>query len=271
MPIAHLDEVDIAYGVHGKGDPLLLIMGVAGTKEVWTFQIRAFAAHYRVVTFDNRGAGKTRAASQPLTLEAMAADTVGLLDALGISSTHLLGYSLGGIIAQEVAIRYPERVRKLILAATTAVGPGTEDTSTEMQQAIGLETDGAGAQVRQGSFAGVLPRLARLAFGKPVIRALIGPLARIYSWRTGSAGIAGQMQAPASADTLGRLGQIRAQTLVITGTGDRLVPPRSSQVLAGRIPGARLVLVEGGSHAFVIEMYRRFNQEVLRFLAEEAR
>lgn len=268
MPVAHVNGVDLAYTVQGHGAPLILVMGLGGPRGAWAFQSRAFGQRYQVITFDNRGIGGTASRGAPYTVSTMAADTVGLMDALGIDQAHLLGYSLGGIVAQEVAIGYPDRLQKLILAATTPVGPNLDDAISHVQAAVGLEGVASSRDLASTDLSHLMPTLVDLAFGNPVYRAILKPLSRLYARRLDTGDLARQLGAPAAADTLSGLAAIRAPTLVITGTRDRVIPPYASEVLASRIPSARLVRVEGGSHALLIEMPRRFNKHVLDFLEE---
>src|SRR5512137_672538 len=124
MPTVRVRDINMYYEVHGNGDPLLLIAGWGSDLSCWQLQIPEFSAKYRVIAFDNRGTGRTDdAPDKPYSFRTMADDAVGLLDALGIGKAHILGVSMGGCIAQEIAIEFPERTRRLILAATTAA-PG---------------------------------------------------------------------------------------------------------------------------------------------------
>ena len=120
MPTVRVGDINIYYEDHGKGEPLLLIEGWGTDLTCWQLQIPEFSTKYRVIAFDNRGTGRTDAPDQPYSFRLMADDAVGLLDALGIGKAHILGVSMGGCIAQEIAIEHPERTRSLILAATTA-------------------------------------------------------------------------------------------------------------------------------------------------------
>jgi pimeloyl-ACP methyl ester carboxylesterase len=198
-----------------------------------------------------------------LTIEVMAADTLALLDHLGIDQAHILGYSLGGLVAQEIAISHPERVKKLILVSTLSRGGATEDVTIVAQRALGPERGQRG----QGRHA--LPTLIDLSFNRWPYRAALGLVARLFAGRIRPEGLAGQMEAAASANTLDRLGSIRAKTLVLTGTEDRLIDPAASKLLASRIPQAKLVMIEGGSHAMAIEMRGEFNAAVLHFLRDD--
>jgi len=153
-----MNGIELRYAVQGHGQPLVLIMGLGGPQQAWYFQVRAFRRHYQVITFGNRGTGRTRDGGRPFTVRTMAGDTVGLLDHLGIEQAHVC--------------------------------------------------------------------------------------------------------------TLDRLHEIQAPTLVLTGTADRVLPPQASDELAARIPGSRLVQIEGASHALAIERREPFHRHVLEFLEE---
>jgi len=257
------------YAIHGHGQPLVLIMGLGGSKEAWLLQVPALGRHYQVITFDNRGVDSTRAEAHEFTIEDMAADAIALLDHLGIESAHILGYSLGGLVAQELAIRHPSRVRKLVLASTLAASGESRLVTEGALAALGLDASSTAQGMSPGSLEKVMPALVSLAFNRWGFRTLTRLLAGTYSRRLRLDGLAAQLRAPAGANTLERLESIGAKTLVITGTRDRVVDPSASHTLAARIPHAKLVLVEGGSHAFSIEMSRRFNREVLDFLRQD--
>lgn len=269
MPKAKVNEINIYYEVRGQGEPLVLIQGLGAPRSAWIFQTRAFKKYYRVITFDNRGVGKSDKPSSPYTVRTMADDTIGLMDYLGVDKAHVLGVSLGGMIAQEVAINYPERVRKLILGCTTAGGDLIE-RKEEMQRTIGLRESSSKADVEAldlRTMGKVMATIVSSAFNRRLFKVVLVPGARIY-FRFGKVvkGIVEQLGVVVDQDTLERLIQIKAPTLVIVGTDDRLVPPRSSEVLAERIPNAKLVKVDGGSHSFFMEMSGKFNKEVLDFL-----
>jgi pimeloyl-ACP methyl ester carboxylesterase len=248
MPKAKVKEININYKVQGKGEPLVMIMGICGGGYAWIFQTRALKKHYKVITFDNRGVGKTDKPDEPYTAKMMADDTIGLMDYLGIARAHILGMSMGGTIAQELAINYPDRVNKLVLACTLANNEIGKDASTDIRKE--------------------LSRIAVNAFNRNrwLWRVILPLLMRIHFLLVGTRGFKGQYEAMHTHDTLDRLHSIKAPTLVITGTADRVIPPSCSEAIVSQIPDARLVKVENGSHAFFFEMRGKFNQEVLSFL-----
>lgn len=124
MPEARIGEIQINYEEYGEGTPLVLILGLGQDLATWGFQVSEFSEHFRVIAFDNRDAGGSSRCNKPYTTETMAGDTIGLMDHLGIERAHLLGTSMGGMIAQQVALIFPERVISLILASTTSWGEG---------------------------------------------------------------------------------------------------------------------------------------------------
>jgi pimeloyl-ACP methyl ester carboxylesterase len=261
MPLAKLNGVSINYKVEGQGEPLVMVMGFSATRSGWIRQIPFFRKYYRVITFDNRGAGKSDKPPGPYSTRMMADDTLGLMDLLGIEKARIMGASMGGMIAQELAINYPQRVMKLILACTYASQDETSGDTLEQAKFLRL-TPGEKASAMIG-----------LAFNKPLYRFVFGLLARVQTrlvGTSGNAGIPGQSEACRTHNTLDRLPLITAPTLVIVGTGDRIIKPVSSEVIGGTIPNAKAVRIEGGSHCFSFEMKNEFNREVLNFLKGDA-
>src|SRR4030042_3292285 len=118
MPKAKVKDINLYYEVHGSGYPLILIRGLASNADHWYFQVPAFSPYYSVVVFDNRGIARSDIPDLPFTISTMADDTVGLMDSLGIPRAHILGISMGGMIAQKIALKYPQRVNGIILACT---------------------------------------------------------------------------------------------------------------------------------------------------------
>jgi pimeloyl-ACP methyl ester carboxylesterase len=261
MPLARLNGIHISYQVEGEGEPLVLIMGFTASRIGWMPQLRFLKKYYRVITFDNRGVGKSDKPPGPYSTRMMADDTVKLMGLLGIEKAHILGVSMGGMIAQELAINYPQRVMKLVLASTYASQDETSGDTLEQAKFLQLTPE-----KKVGAMVG-------LAFNKPLYRFIFGLLARVqigFRGASGRVGIAGQSEACLTHNTLERLSSITAPTLVIVGTGDRIIKPVSSEVIAGKIPNAKLVKVEGGSHYFSFEMKNVFNREVLNFLKSDA-
>ena len=275
MSIASVGSIDLYYEEHGSGDPLLLIMGLAADSMAWLFQTPDFAKRYRTIAFDNRGVGRSSKPPGPYTVHQMADDTAGLLDALGIARAHVVGVSMGGMIAQELALRHPQRVRGLVLACTYP----EPDADIERQREFSVTRLGGTISTRgelQIDLAALDPmrffqELLPLAFSEAFIANELPKLMELFSgalqYGFSLEAILGQVSAVMTHKATERLHQIKSPTLVITGDADRLVPPANSDILAKYIPGARLVKVPGGSHGFNFETPEIFNREVLNFLA----
>ena len=272
MPYARADNAELYYEEEGAGDPLILIMGLGGPHGSWFLQVPAFRKHFRVITYDARGVGLSRDSGEPYTMRTLADDVIAILDHLAIERSHVLGLSLGGMVAQEVAITYPERVRKLVLVATDS--GGEREISPAIRKAFGIDPDADLSAIDPSDYAdsGVDMKkvgaiIMRLSFNNPLVPWALSMLAR----RQGKPPLADdgtkrQTQASAEHNTLDRLHLIQAPTLVTAGSWDRMIPPHASEVLASRIPNATLKLLWGVPHALNFESFWRFNRTVLRFL-----
>ena len=274
MSIAKVGSVDLYYEEHGTGDPLLLIMGLAADSQAWMFQIPDFAKQYRVIAFDNRGVGRSSKPAGPYTIHEMADDTLGLLDALKIDKAHVVGVSMGGMIAQELVLRNPERVRALVLACTyPEPDADIERTRTFTVEQFGGSVDASGGihvDLKALNPMMFLQQLLPNVFNQSFIEKELPKLMQIFSgalqYGFSMEAILGQVGAVMTHKATDRLHAIKSPTLVITGDADRLVPPASSDILAREIPNARLVKIPGGSHGFNFETPQLFNDAVLDFL-----
>ncbi len=278
MSTATVKDVDLYYEEHGCGDPLLLIMGLAADSTAWMFQVPAFAERYRTIVFDNRGVGRSAKPPGPYSIHQMADDAAGLLDVLGIARAHVVGVSMGGMIAQELTLRHPERVRALVLACTYP----EPDADIEQRRQFSLRQFG-GTVTAEGEtridLAALDPmmflqHMLPMVFNQSFIDTELPKLIQVFSgalqYGFSMEAILGQVEAVMSHKATDRLHQIKAPTLVITGDADRLIPPANSDVIARHVPNARLVKVPGGSHGFNFETPDVFNRHVLDFLAGAA-
>jgi len=275
MSIAKVGAIDLYYDEQGSGDPLLLVMGLAADSAAWLFQVPDFARHYRTVVFDNRGVGRSAKPPGPYTIHEMADDTAGLLDVLGIARAHVVGVSMGGMIAQELALRHPERVRGLVLACTYPEPDAEVERQRQFSMAQFGGTVAADGEMRIDLtaldptlfFQHLLPRVFNQAFIDQELPKLMQLFSGALQYGFSMEAILGQVAAVMGHRATDRLHQIKARTLVITGDADLLIPPANSRVLAEHIPNAKLVTIPGGSHGFNFETPEIFNREVLDFLA----
>ncbi|MDQ2744367.1 MAG: alpha/beta hydrolase [Chloroflexota bacterium] len=276
MPKAHTNGIDLYYEVYGtnkadarpEGPKLVLIEGVGYHTWMWYRQIPAFAHHFPTLIYDNRGVGESDKPPGPYSHSQNADDLAGLLDHLGWDHAHVLGVSMGGFIAQEFALRYPERVDKLVLVCTAFGGPNMEPIPLEAQKAL---TPNPNLTPEQ-KFRQAMP----IAFADPSWpEHHAEEFERIIRWRLeqiqpAEAAVA-QLMAGLTFTTEDRLGTITSPTLVIAGHADRVVPPRNAALLAEAIPGARLDIISGAGHLVFIEQAERFNSDVIAFLTETQR
>lgn len=256
-------DVRIAYEVRGSGEPLLLIHGLGYGRWGWQPVADPLADEFRVVMYDNRGLGESEVPPGPYTVRQLTADAVAVLDAAGVERAHVVGTSLGGMVAQELAISFPERVERLVLACTTPGGPASHPMP---QQTIDLLLEAAQLPVDVA-----IRRFVENALAPGAAEARPELVERIVELRLASpldpGGWRAQAAAGAAFDALDRLDRIEAPTMVVTGTDDTVVDWRNSQLLVDRIPGARLEVFPGTGHLFFWEEPGRFVELVREFLA----
>jgi pimeloyl-ACP methyl ester carboxylesterase len=247
-------------------------MGYSGTMDFWDPVVLGdLASHYEVIIFDNRGMGSTGASDREFTIEQFADDTAGLMDALKIKKVHVLGWSMGTNIAIDFALRYPDKVNKLILYAADCGGKEAIQPSPDVIDMMRQSTDTT-SNPRE-----IAERLVNLLFPEKWLRE--NPdLWKYYSAAATSAiptetsrkqNIDRQFKAMETwQGAYTRLPRLTRPTLLITGTDDILTPPQNSQILASRIPGARLLQIKGGGHGLMYQYPKRFSQAVLTFLED---
>src|SRR5947207_8004377 len=236
MPTVRVNGIDLHYIEAGSGDPLLLIMGFGGDHLAWAFQTPVFAQTHRVIAFDNRGAGQSDVPDVPYTTRMMADDAAGLLEHLGIERAHVIGVSMGGMIAQELALNHPRRVRSLQLHCTMARADNymraliddwrivrAKVLPEEWMRVVALWLFSPSTYVERPEF---VEAIIQTGIANPHPFTLTGFLRQGDAVRTH--------------DTLDRLGKLAVPTLVSVADDDILVPARFSRELAGAVPGAAL-------------------------------
>jgi pimeloyl-ACP methyl ester carboxylesterase len=241
--------------------PLLLIMGLAVSSRAWDRLPELLAPHFRVLVFDNRGTGRSSRRGWRYRMRGLADDAAAVIEASGAKSAHVFGISMGGMIAQELAISHPERVRSLALGCTFASWRKSRAPAFRAKLDLLLLNLG---------ILSVVPRLLVSAeWHAKNPRGALDWFRRAEPTTLRSA--FAQILAVGRHDTLARLSQIRAPTLVLSGRADRLIVPSNSEVLARAIPGARLAFLEGAGHAFPLEREEETVQALTdHFLAVEA-
>jgi 3-oxoadipate enol-lactonase len=258
-----LGATTLYYEEHGSGEPLLCVMGLAADTLAWTLQVPAFAERHRTIIFDNRDVGRSSQAEASYDIADMAQDALGLADELSLETFHLLGVSMGGAIAQEMALRVPERVRTLTLAATFAGG-------------------GAYAQALAENWGS---RVMKLTREERVDELLLLTLSEGFFQTEGAVDFVRsmtlqnpnpqppeafrrQLEASSRFEARERLGTLKMPVHVIGAEHDILIPVWKSVEVAELIPGARLTVIERAAHGMQLERAQEFNELVLGFLAE---
>ena len=257
-------SVRIAWERHGSGAPLLLIHGLGYARWGWEPVLPGLAERFDVILFDNRGIGESDAPPGPYTAGEMADDAIQVLDEAGVDRAHVVGTSLGGMVAQELALGYPDRVDRLVLACTTPGGPKAhpmpQQTLTLMAEAAKLEP------------AVALRRFVENALAPATVAEHPGLVDRIMAHRLETAqqpaAWAAQAAAGATFDAYGRLGALAAPALVQHGDADVVVDPRNADLLVELLPDARLERFPGTGHLFFWEAPERFVSSVSAFLED---
>jgi 3-oxoadipate enol-lactonase len=263
MPFVHAtDGTRIHYEVTGKSGatPVLMIQGLGASKNAWNLQRIAMATRFRIISFDNRGAGRSDKPTEPFTLEQMADDALAVLDVAGIETAHVVGASMGGVISQIVAVKFSHRVRSLTLVCTacrnhpwrqellqswakTAADKGMIEVGKEAAQWV----------MSPRSFRRLVPAFTWM-----------GPLAALRPRHS----FVSQIDAILNTreDLVDQLSTISAPTMVIVGNQDILTPRGDSEEIAERIPNAELVVISGAAHGLMMEHSSTFNRILIEFL-----
>lgn len=265
MPFADVNAVSLYYEEQGVGEPLICIQGLATDHQAWVLQVPAFAARHRTVVFDNRDVGQSTRLDGPYEVAEMAEDTLALADHLGIEAFHLLGVSMGGAIAQHVALAAPERVRTLTLGVTWA---GSGAYAAEKTRLWALECD----RFTRDEFIDSLMLLnfSEAFYENPEGVAFVRQMIRDNPHPQEPAAFRRQAEASAGHDLRGRLNDLPMPVHVIAGEHDIVLPHWKSEELAAEIPGARLTVVPRAPHGLNIERAEEFNDAVLGFIAEHS-
>jgi 3-oxoadipate enol-lactonase len=262
MPYALVDDAEIYWESYGEGEPLLIISGVGGGTWSYEESIAAWSPRFRVLVFDNMGAGLSSKPDRPYTIAQMADHSAVVLDGAGAERAYVVGLSMGGMIAQELALRHPARVCGLVLGCTHCGGSERIPPAPEVIQQF---ADNRGLSPEE-----IVEKNLRLLLtpefwqgGSESLRRyrerqLKAPLQPDYAMQR-------QLEAIRTFDTCNRLAGIKVPTLIFTAERDLLVPPENGRILANRIPGAEIEGLNNSGHLIHLESAEAFHQSVLRF------
>ncbi len=260
MPYTISDGIRLYWEEQGEGPPVLLIMGLTFTHDMWFRVLPALASRSRVILFDNRGVGLSEVPPGPYTIRQMARDASAVLDAAGLSSAHVVGASMGGMIAQELALTHPDRVRSLLLACTSH--GGLLARWPRFVRPRGIKWTGSERRERELALA-------------PLLYAPSTPMDRIHEdldvrcrspWSY--KGFLNQFSGILLWSSYRRLPSIRVPTLVVHGDCDRLVPYQNGQVVASRIPGARFRLIQDAGHILTTDQPGACKRLMIEFVRQ---
>ncbi|MEM4919988.1 MAG: alpha/beta hydrolase [Candidatus Nezhaarchaeales archaeon] len=262
MPKIRIGDVNIYYEIKGEGDPLVMIMGLAGNLDWWDPKmISELSKHFKLILFDNRGAGRSDMGQKQFSIKLFANDTAGLMNALGIPKANVLGFSMGGMIAQELVLNYPEKVKKLVLCSTFC---GARRGVLPPPQPVPL--DDLAENPRK-----VMEFMARMIFTEEFInsnpQAFEDMIQRMLRAPITKEAFIKQFYAIMEFDTYDRLPQIKVPTLVLHGKMDILLPVENATILASAIPNAKLVILERSGHGLAEEI-EKVIAEIIDFLRE---
>jgi pimeloyl-ACP methyl ester carboxylesterase len=261
MPYALNQGTKLYWEEHGSGPPILLIMGLSFTHEMWFRVLSSFTANYRVILFDNRGVGSSDVPRGLYSMPKMASDAVAVLDAAGVSAAHVIGASMGGMIAQELALRHPGRVRSLVLGSTSHGGLLARwphfryrPRGIRWSKATRLERENA---------------LIPLLYASTTPRERIDEDFRVRcQCKWSHWGFLGQFAGILTWSSYWRLPRIQIPPLVIHGAEDHRVPAGNGRVLASRIPGAEFLVIPQAAHLLITDQPELSTEAILAFLAK---
>lgn len=261
MPKIQVNDVELYYEEHGEGTPVILIHGLAGDCSAWNAQIERLKPHFRVIPYDNRGAGRSSAPDYPYTTEKFAEDTIGLMDALGITEpAHIIGRSMGGAIAQEIALGYPERTRSMIITASF----GKLDR-------YGYQILHNINEVVKSQGYGLASRIQSLCFFPPSYfnkneEQMLKFEESLAITDRPIHGYTNSTHACLNHDALDRLSEVKCPTLVMAGGQDVLCSTDASRDIAKRIPNCKLKVYDEASHFFLIQCFEESMKDIEDFL-----
>jgi pimeloyl-ACP methyl ester carboxylesterase len=267
MPTVNVNGISLYYEVSGEGEPLVLIAGLGYELWQWHRMVPLLAARHKVIAFDNRGVGRSDAPPGPYTARLLADDSAGLLAALGIEQAAVMGHSMGGFVAQELALSHPALVSKLVLASTNFGGPRHVPITPEAMAVLSDMASDPIERLRRGIAVSTAPGFAEAnaAFVEEWVQFRIQhPL--------NPAGYQAQMMIglslyPEEACFEGRLKDVTAPTLILFGAHDKVVPPGNAALLAAQLPDSTVTILPDAGHFFPLETPEAAAAAVLDFLA----
>ena len=267
MSKAQSNGIELYYEIHGAGQPLVLISGLGYPLWQWHKMVPFLAEHFQVITFDNRGVGQSDKPAGPYTAQMLAADTAGLLDALGIEKAIIAGHSMGGFVAQAMALDFPQKVAKLILCSTNFGGPHHVPVTAEAMKVLTDVTSDALTRFKNGLAVSTAPDWSEK---NPEM------IEEWVKWRVANPIDPAPYQAqmaigfglmPEAAAFENKLPRLNVPTLILFGAHDKVVPPENASLLAEKISGSKVVILPNAGHFFPIEVAEAASRTITDFAA----
>ena len=262
MPFVQLQDIRLHYEVIGQGPPLVMLMGLRGGQAWFYRQIPELSQYFQLILVDNRGSGLSGKPDAPYTVTGMAADTIGLLEAINLESAHFLGISLGGCIAQEVALSFPQKVKGLILACTTCGG----SEALALPKHVLARFDEQDSKSHEDALRSNLRILFSDRYLNEQAQQVEAFVTVAIEDKQPMSAFRRQVEALRKFSSARHLPGLTQPTLITTGSDDGFIPAENSMILAGLIPDSSLTVFPKGRHCFFIEMAGRFNREAISFL-----
>lgn len=263
MPMVKVNDINMYYETHGEGEALILISGNGAESSQWKDMIPMFSKNYKVIPFDNRGAGRTDKPDMEYSRDMMTTDVIGLMDALEIENAHILGASMGGMIAQNIAYLYPDRVKSLILVVTSM--KNSHRANYACKQAIKRVMDGSDPSAL-AEYSAVWSFPEEVLANPGAVDRIKSAMAHVLNPQTVNA-FKRQNDALTTFDSSGWISEITAPTLVIAGDGDIIWPQKySGHELAKVISGSKFVSLPGAHMAYILSA-EAFQEQIIEFLA----
>jgi pimeloyl-ACP methyl ester carboxylesterase len=263
----HVGDIDVAYKIFGKGNPILLISGSGNVMDVWpTHFLKELALNHTVIVFDNRGVGNTTTGNKPFSIQQFANDTVGLLDALEIQKTDVLGFSMASFVAQQLTLTHPERVSRLVLYGASCGGhesiTQTQEVTMTISDLVNNRSQNADASLsvtfppewirKNPNYLETFQKTTEIILSTTLVK----QFNIVEDWLSRNwTGVCDQLQ------------HISIPTLIITGAEDVSVPAANSLILVQKIPGAWLVQIKGAGHGLMFQYPEKFSEIVKTFLS----
>ncbi|MEL7670909.1 alpha/beta hydrolase [Methanobacterium sp.] len=262
MSMTKVNDINMYYEIHGEGEALILISGNGAESSQWKDMIPTFSKDYKVIPFDNRGAGRTDRPDIEYSMDMMTEDVIGLMDVLGIERAHILGASMGGMIAQNIAYLYPDRVKSLILVVTSM--KNSHRVNYACKQAIKRVMDGSDPDAL-AEYSAVWSFPEEVLANHGAVDRIKSAMAHVLNPQTVNT-FKRQNDALATFDSSGWISELTAPTLVIAGDGDIIWPQKySGQELAKALSGSKFVSIPGAHMAYLLSA-EAFQNHVVEFL-----